>query len=105
MLGKSTFYNEAFASNKTVLIHFYRCRIYTTIDTFVAVQSSVRSGWWQQLNAPTGELILPTIKGFIFDLSIAYHVKCKIIPVQASTEPVGSGTLRLPDFETIAKWK
>ena len=69
------------------------------------LQSSVRTGWWQQLTVPTGELILPTLKGCIFDLSIDYQMKCKIIPVQASPDPEGSRSLRLPDFETVCKWK
>jgi len=71
----------------------------------VAVQSSVRTGWWRQLTAPKCELILPALKGWIFHLNIAYHVKCKTIPVQALKCPEGSRSLRLTDFETIGTWK
>ena len=66
---------------KPFIIHFYRRRTNTDLHTFVAVQSSVRTGWWRLLNVLTGELMLPELKGCICDLSIAYHVKCKTIPL------------------------
>jgi len=39
-----SFYNEVFASNKTVENNFYSCLTSTATDTCVAVQSSVRTG-------------------------------------------------------------
>jgi hypothetical protein len=47
--------------------------------------------------------MLLALKGCIFGLSITYHVKCKTIPVRASSDPEGSRSLRLPDFETIGR--
>ena len=90
---------------KPLIITFYRCRTSTFVVTYVALQSSVRTGRWRQQDAPTGELMLLALKCSIFNLCITYHMKCKIIPVQTSTDPEGSRSLRLPDFETISKLK
>jgi hypothetical protein len=90
---------------KRFIIRFYRCRMNTQVLTGVELQSSVRIGWWRPVTAPTGEFMFPEVKRYIFDWSTAYQVECKTIPVEASTDPDGSWSLRFPDFETIGKWK
>jgi len=52
-----------------------------------------------------GWVDVTALKGCIFDLNIAYHVKCKTFPVQASTVCEGCRSLRLPDLKTIGKWR
>ena len=59
---------RCFCPGKHLISNAFRCSLSTVVITYVAVQSSVRTGWWRLLVVLPSELMLPTIKCWKFRL-------------------------------------
>ena len=56
--------NRCFIPVKRLINNIFRCRFCTWVYSDVAVQSSVRTGFWRLLIVVKGKLMLPVLKGW-----------------------------------------